>query len=465
MIHEDTICAISSAPGVGGVALIRVSGTRAIEICDNVFTPIKKGKTLASMAAYTCSYGSILDAEGATIDDVMMTVFRAPQSYTGEETIEIGCHGSIYVQQRVMERLIEAGCRTATAGEFTRRAFASGKMDLVQAEAVADLIASTSAAQHRLAVQQMRGGFSRELTTLRSMLIELASLIELELDFSEEDVEFADRAQLQQIAQQMMSTISRLINSFQLGNAIKNGIPVAIVGETNAGKSTLLNALLGEERAIVSDIPGTTRDTIEDTINIEGVTFRFIDTAGIRETADRIESIGIERAFAKIKQAQIVLWIVDATKAAEQIAALADRIIPISEDKSLLVLFNKCDLLTEIQKTELLTTLPSATLPHLLLSADDSEQIIPLRAELAALAAIPALSSQEVVLTNIRHMEALTHAQSALQRVLDGLATGLSGDFVSQDLRDCLFHIGEITGSISTDDLLGNIFDNFCIGK
>ena len=344
MQTNTTICAISTAPGAGGVAVIRVSGPEAIALCNGLFVPHVAGRDLLSQRAYTLRYGTISNGSEA-IDDVLVALFRAPHSFTGEDTVEITCHGSVFIQQQILQLLIGAGCRSANPGEFTQRAFLNGKMDLSQAEAVADLIASTSAGQHRLALNQMRGGFSHELKTLREQLLHITSLMELELDFSDhEELEFADRSELSLLATHIETVISRLANSFSVGNAIKNGIPVAIIGETNAGKSTLLNALLNEEKAIVSDIHGTTRDVIEDTVNLQGLLFRFIDTAGIRETHDAIETIGIERTFQKLDQAAIVLWMIDATAAEHQIAQLSNQILPHRQDKQLILVFNKADL-------------------------------------------------------------------------------------------------------------------------
>ena len=350
----------------------------------------------------------------------------------------------------------------AQPGEYTQRAFLNGKMDLSQAEAVADLIASSSAATHRLAMSQMRGGFSKELTDLRNKLLNFTSMIELELDFSEEDVEFADRSALRKLADEIEQVISRLAHSFSVGNAIKNGVPVAIIGETNAGKSTLLNVLLNEDKAIVSDIHGTTRDVIEDTINIGGITFRFIDTAGIRETHDAIESIGIERTFQKLDQADIVLWMIDAADASLQIAQLSEKILPRSEGKQLILVFNKADLLTDRQFKP--TDLPE-NVQSIFISAKKREHIDKLQDLLIQAAHIPSLSSNDVIVTNIRHYEALTHALESIHRVQEGLSANLSGDFISQDLRECIFHLSDIVGEVTTDQVLGNIFERFCIGK
>ena len=399
------------------------------------------------------------------VDEVLVSLFRAPHSYTGEDSVEISCHGSAYILQQVMQLLIAQGCRAAGPGEYTQRAFLNGKMDLSQAEAVADLIASTSAATHRMAMNQMRGGFSHELSALRDKLLHLTSLMELELDFSDhEELEFADRSELESIAAQIEQVIARLADTFSVGNALKNGVPVAIVGETNAGKSTLLNALVGEERAIVSDIHGTTRDVIEDTINLGGITFRFIDTAGIRQTTDVIESLGIERSFQKLDQADIVLWVIDATCAQEQYLQLASQIVPRCEGKHLVVVLNKADLILDA------STFAPIGLPEdisiIPLSAKRKEGLANLQKRLVDFAALPDLSQTDVVVSNVRHYQALIRALKAIHRVQDGLSAGLSGDFVSQDLRECLHHLGEIVGgTIETDEVLGNIFKNFCIGK
>ncbi|MCC8171067.1 MAG: tRNA uridine-5-carboxymethylaminomethyl(34) synthesis GTPase MnmE [Parabacteroides sp.] len=464
MTNQDTICAVSTAPGTGGIAVIRVSGPQAIEISDSLFTPVSAGKDLLSRKAYTLALGSIRKGN-ETVDDVLVSLFRAPHSFTGEDTVEITCHGSVYIQQRILQLLIGAGCRAALPGEFTQRAFLNGKMDLSQAEAVADLIASTSAGTHRLALSQMRGGFSNELAHLRGQLLDFTSLIELELDFSEEDVEFADRSNLKQLATGIERLIRRLTESFRVGNAIKNGIPVAIIGETNAGKSTLLNQLLHEEKAIVSDIHGTTRDVIEDTITLSGVLFRFIDTAGIRETADTIESLGIERTFRKLEQAAIVLWVIDLGTPVPQIEALAAELMPRTVGKKVILAFNKTDKLTPAELTEKLSLLPDITADRLYLSAKSPADIERLEALLLQAAHLPEVGQNDVIVTNIRHYEALTQAHAAILRVIDGLEQNLSGDFLSQDIRECMHYLGEITGQISNDEILGNIFGKFCIGK
>ncbi len=460
---NDTICAISTAPGAGGIAVIRVSGPEAIAICNKIFQPHITGKNLLSQKAYTLRYGSIR-RENELVDDVLVALFRAPHSFTGEDTVEITCHGSIYIQQQIMQLLIGAGCRTALPGEYTQRAFLNGKMDLSQAEAVADLIASTSAGQHRLAFNQMRGGFSNELKELREQLLHITSLMELELDFSDhEELEFADRSELETLASHIETVISRLANSFSVGNVIKNGIPVAIIGETNAGKSTLLNVLLNEEKAIVSDIHGTTRDVIEDTVNLQGILFRFIDTAGIRETHDTIESIGIERTFQKLEQANIVLWIIDTREASSQISQLSSQILPRCKDKQLIIVFNKADLIEETSH------IIPANLPNdirsIFISAKQKNGIEKLEQLLIEAANIPSLSQNDIIVTNVRHYEALTRALESIRRVQEGLNAGLSGDFISQDLRECIYHLSDIAGEVTTDQILGNIFERFCIGK
>lgn len=495
MIHQDTICAIATAQG-GAIGIIRVSGPEAITITDRIFSPLQ-GVPLVERRPYTLTFGRILaplsaitdsaqkdknalsapspvkdrtsiteEGNAEVIDEVLVSVFRAPHSYTGEDSIEISCHGSAYILQRVLQLLIQNGCRSALPGEFTQRAFLNGKMDLSQAEAVADLIASSSAATHRLAMSQMRGGFSHELKELRDQLLHITSLMELELDFSDhEELEFANRDELFALANQIEHTIARLTQSFNVGNAIKNGIPVAIIGETNAGKSTLLNALLHEEKAIVSDIHGTTRDVIEDTFNLRGITFRFIDTAGIRQTTDTIENLGIERTYQKMNQANIILWMVDATDASQALSELKESILPHCKDKQLMILFNKCDLLPAEQQTALLSTFADVDAKKLFISAKQHLNLNVLEEQLVETASLPEISQNDVIVTNVRHYEALSRALDSIHRVQEGLQLGLSGDLVSEDLRQCIFHLSDIAGEVTTDEVLGNIFKNFCIGK
>lgn len=462
-MNQDTICAIATAQG-GAIGCIRVSGPEAIEITSRIFTPAKEGKKLQEAKPYTLTFGHIHEDE-TTIDEVLVSLFRSPHSYTGEDSTEITCHGSSYILQKVLQLLIHNGCRMAQPGEYTQRAFLNGKMDLSQAEAVADLIVSTSAATHRLAMSQMRGGFSKELDALRSQLLHFTSLMELELDFSDhEELEFADRSELCQLAEDIEKVISRLVHSFSVGNAIKNGVPVAIIGETNAGKSTLLNTLLNEERAIVSDIHGTTRDVIEDVVNIGGITFRFIDTAGIRETSDIIESLGIERTFQKLEQAEIVLWMIDATAAAPQISQLSEQILQRCEGKQLILVFNKADLIENNSLPSLPTTMPKET-KTIRISAKNKTNIDELQQVLVTVANLPTVAPNDIIVTNIRHYEALTHALEAIHRVQQGLTDNLSGDFISQDIRECIFHLSDIAGEVTNDMVLENIFKHFCIGK
>ncbi|HBO05127.1 MULTISPECIES: tRNA uridine-5-carboxymethylaminomethyl(34) synthesis GTPase MnmE [Bacteroides] len=461
-MNQDTICAIATAQG-GAIGCIRVSGPEAIEITSRIFIPAATDKKLEDNKPYTLTFGRIYD-DSEVIDEVLVSLFRAPHSYTGENSTEITCHGSAYILQKVLQLLIKNGCRMAGPGEYTQRAFLNGKMDLSQAEAVADLIASSSAATHRLAMSQMRGGFSKELATLRDQLLYFTSLIELELDFSDhEELEFADRSELCQLADNIEKVITRLVNSFSVGNAIKNGVPVAIIGETNAGKSTLLNVLLNEEKAIVSDIHGTTRDVIEDTVNIGGITFRFIDTAGIRETNDTIENLGIERTFQKLNQAEIVLWMIDATDAQAQITQLSNQLLPRCEGKQLILVYNKVDLVNNMQNT--IPAYFPDSVKSITLSAKKREHIEELQQMLITSAHLPAITQNDVIVTNVRHYEALNNALEAIHRVQKGLANNISGDFVSQDIRECIFHLSDIAGEVTNDMVLQNIFQHFCIGK
>ena len=461
-MNQDTICAIATAQG-GAIGCIRVSGPEAIEITSCIFTPAATNRELGDSKPYTLTFGRIYDGS-EVIDEVLVSLFRAPHSYTGENSTEITCHGSAYILQKVLQLLIKNGCRMAAPGEYTQRAFLNGKMDLSQAEAVADLIASPSAATHRLAMSQMRGGFSKELATLRDQLLHFTSLIELELDFSDhEELEFADRSELCQLANNIEKVIARLVNSFNVGNAIKNGVPVAIIGETNAGKSTLLNVLLNEDKAIVSDIHGTTRDIIEDTVNIGGITFRFIDTAGIRETSDTIESLGIERTFQKLDQAEIVLWMIDATNAQAQITQLAGQLLPRCERKQLILVYNKADLVDNIQNS-IPDNFPD-NVQSITLSAKKREHIEELQRMLITSAHLPTITQNDVIVTNVRHYEALNNALEAIHRVQEGLTNNISGDFISQDIRECIFHLSDIAGEVTNDMVLQNIFQHFCIGK
>lgn len=465
----DTICAIATPSG-GALGIIRVSGSRAIPVTSSIFKP-QGTQTLDQKRGGTLTFGHIVDpATGEVVDEVLVSLFRSPRSYTGEDSCEISCHGSVYILERTVQLLLRGGCRLARPGEYTERAFLNGKMDLSQAEAVADLIVSTTQANHRMAMQQMRGAFSSELRTLRDQLLHITSLLELELDFSDhEELEFASRPELLALAQKVRTHIGSLCQSFKLGNALKRGIPIAIVGETNAGKSTLLNTLVGEERALVSDVQGTTRDTIEETFTLGSTLVRFIDTAGIRATDDKVEQMGISRTFAKMEEADIVLWLIDATQWQEQLAKLAPQIVPLCEGKRLVAMLNKQDLVTPETLAEAQTALAQRLPKGATLSAlcAQSEQaaltLTPILASL--LAELKAASPSDTIVSNLRHYEALTCAQSAIDRVIAGLSSGLSGDFISQDLRECIHHLSDIVGEVTTDDVLGTIFRHFCIGK
>ena len=482
--NEDTICAPATVPGTGAISVIRVSGPDALVIADKVIT-CRKG-SIKEAPGYTIRFGNIFDGSGALLDEVLVSVFRAPHSYTGENSVEISCHASSFIVSSVMDLLYAAGCRAAEPGEFTQRAFLNGKMDLAQAEAVADVIASQNAAAHRIAFKQMKGGFSSELKGMRGELLELVSLMELELDFSEEEVEFADRARLNSLLSALIAHVSRLIDSFRLGNAIKNGVPVAIAGATNTGKSTLLNALLGEDRAIVSDVHGTTRDTVEETLNIDGVLFRFIDTAGLRETSEVVEKIGIERTFKKISEATIVLGMIDLTRDFESTCETVREIVDKVDfgSQKLVLLLNKNDI-CEVNKnvntinyivslldskhikSEVIETISKGheITPIIPISAKTGTGIDTLRSVLAASQRDLLGDSDTTLVTNQRHVQALSDARTSLLRVQEGLAFGLPTDLAAQDIREAIYHLGSIVGEISTDEVLGNIFRNFCIGK
>ncbi|MDD5184053.1 MAG: tRNA uridine-5-carboxymethylaminomethyl(34) synthesis GTPase MnmE [Paludibacter sp.] len=464
-MKNTTITAISTAPGIGGIAVIRVSGIDAFKYCNVIFDSQRESFSLEKLDANTALFGRIINSKTEIIDEVLLTIFRAPHSFTGENIVEISCHRSLFIQQQILQLLLEQGCELAQPGEFTQRAFLHGKMDLSQAEAVADLIASTSVASHRMAMNQMRGGFSNELQKLRTRLLNFVSLVELELDFNEEDVEFANRNQLKTLATDIEKLISKLSESFRVGNALKKGIPVALVGETNVGKSTLLNVLLNEEKAIVSEIHGTTRDVIEDSVSINGITFRFIDTAGIRDTKDKIESMGIERTYQKIEQASIVLWIVDCTELSEHIEWLTERIARRAVGKKIILVFNKIDKIAEDEREVLGLLFEQFEGERIYISARERINTEGLQNALIKAAGLPEITESDIVVNNVRHFEALQHAHSAICRVIDGIESGISGDFLSQDIRDCMHHLGEITGQISNDEVLGNIFGKFCIGK
>ena len=500
---DGTICAPATIPGTGAISIIRVSGEDSLAIADKVIDV--KGESLSETEGYRLRYGTIFADDGSVLDNVIVSVFRAPHSYTGENSVEISCHASRFIVNEVLEFLVDAGARIAAPGEFTRRAFVNGKMDLAQAEAVADVIASQSAAAHRVAMNQLKGGFSSELKTLREKLLTMTSLLELELDFSEEDVEFASRSELGALVEETLTHIVRLTDSFSRGNAIKNGVPVAIVGATNTGKSTLLNALLGEERAIVSDIAGTTRDTIEETLNLGGVMFRFIDTAGIRETDEVVEKIGIERTFRKLNEASIVLGMTDLSRGEDSVLADAEyiwsKVNASSSDREFVLLVNKCDVdgiesvaagsgagyvetgseagcvetgsgagcagkAGKMARIEAALREKGIVTKMIPISAKTGSGLPELTEALAEIGRRITGDTDETLVTNIRHYEALSRAATALGRVRDGLKVAtLPPDLIAQDLREALYHLGEIVGEISTDEVLGNIFRKFCIGK
>lgn len=466
MLNQETIVALATPAGAGAVAIIRISGNDAIKIANEVFQSVSN-KDLTRQKTHTIHLGHIIDGQ-KTLDQVLVSVFRNPNSYTGEDVIEISCHGSVFIQQQIIQLLLRKGCRMAQPGEFTLRSFLNGKMDLSQAEAVADLINSDNEASHQIAMQQMRGGFSSEIAKLREELLNFASLIELELDFSEEDVEFADRSQFKELLTRIEFVLKRLIDSFAVGNVIKNGIPVAIVGEPNVGKSTLLNALLNEERAIVSDIAGTTRDTIEDELVIDGIGFRFIDTAGIRDTKDVVENIGIQKTFEKIEQAQVVILLLDAKElqvSSFKFQVEIEKIKNKYPQKPLVVIINKVDLLSEQELNVIKTELETLNLKPETISAKQKTGIEELKNTLLSFVNTGALRNNETIVTNTRHYDSLLKALEEIQKVKFGLQSGISADLMAIDIRQALYYFGEITGQVSNDELLGNIFANFCIGK
>ncbi len=457
-MNNDNICALATPTG-GAIGIVRVSGPEAISITNSIFN-----KNISLVKPNTVHYGEIIDKDGSTIDDVLVTVYRAPHSYTGEDSAEISCHGSAYILNKVVHTLIDAGCRQAEPGEYTKRAYLNGKMDLSQAEAVADLVSATNRASHKMALSQLKGHFSSELSILRDQLLKITSLLELELDFSDhEELEFADRGELMQLAKKIHQRITLLAKSFETGNALKEGIPVAIIGKTNVGKSTLLNQLLHEDKAIVSEIHGTTRDVIEDTTEINGITFRFIDTAGIRQTEDKVEQLGIERTFKKLDEATLILWLIDSVPSLEEIKNIQKR----CTDKKLVIVINKIDSNNSSASNilnQLSTTAP--TLQHLEISAKLGTNISLLEQALYTAANIPEINENSVIVTSARHYEALTHANESITRVIDAMEADLSGDLISEDLRICLEQLSEITGGqITPNEVLGNIFQHFCIGK
>ena len=462
MTNKDTIIALATASGAGAIAVLRVSGPKAISVSNTLFKSIHD-KNLLNQPTHTIHLGHIVDVD-RVLDEVLVSIYKNPQSYTGEDVVEISCHGSSYIQQEILQLFIRNGCRSANPGEFTLRAFLNGKMDLSQAEAVADLIASDSAAAHQIAIQQMRGGFSSEIKKLREELLNFASLIELELDFSEEDVEFADRRQFEDLLQRIVKVLKYLIDSFSTGNVIKNGVPISIIGAPNVGKSTLLNALLNEDKAIVSNIAGTTRDAIEDELIIDGIKFRFIDTAGIRQTDDTVESIGIKKTFAKMAESQVSIQLIDASLISK--ANTADILASLEEtkaqypEKETLVVLNKMDLADKALLSKVFSELEP-----LHMSAKTGTGVELLKTKLLDMVHMGKLQNNDTIITNARHYDALRLALENIQKVQVGMQTGLSGDLLAIDIREALYHFGRITGEISTDDLLGNIFANFCIGK
>ena len=469
MRTEDTIIALATPSGMGAIAVMRISGKGAIESVDKVFKSVKSSKKLSQQKTHTIHLGHIMDND-RVVDEVLVSIFKGPNSYTGEDVVEISCHGSVYVQQEIIQLFLLKGIRLADPGEFTLRAFLNGKLDLSQAEAVADLIASDSKASHQLAIQQMRGGFSNEIENLRQQLLNFASLIELELDFSEEDVEFANRGDFQKLITKITDVLKRLIESFAYGNVLKNGIPVAIIGEPNVGKSTLLNTLLNEDKAIVSDIAGTTRDAIEDELVIDGVAFRFIDTAGIRHTDDVVESIGIKKTFEKTQQAQVIIYLFDASvirylkdyePLLKSIKKEINKIVDAYSDKKIIIVANKADLLSDNEIVKIQQYLNNP----LFISAKDDLGISELKTQLTSLLNTGALSNNQTIVSNSRHFEALTKALTEINNIQKGIDTNLSSDLIAIDIRQALHHLGEITGKVTTEDLLGNIFANFCIGK
>ncbi|WP_277016106.1 tRNA uridine-5-carboxymethylaminomethyl(34) synthesis GTPase MnmE [Flavobacterium lindanitolerans] len=471
MVSQDTIVALATPSGAGAIAIIRVSGKDALTIAASVFESVS-GKDLLKQKTHTIHLGHIIDGT-KVYDQVLLSIFKGPNSYTGENVVEISCHGSTYIQQQIIQLLLRKGCKMAEPGEFTLRAFINGKLDLSQAEAVADLIASENEASHQIAMQQMRGGFSNEIAKLREELLNFASLIELELDFAEEDVEFADRTQFYDLLERIEFVLKRLIDSFAVGNVIKNGIPVAIVGEPNVGKSTLLNALLNEERAIVSEIAGTTRDTIEDELVINGISFRFIDTAGIRETKDVVESIGIKKTFEKIEQAQVIVYLLDSSgildfrfqtsdhSMLDNVKIEVEKIRNQFPLKPLIIIGNKADTLSESQIQNLKSEIPEI----LLISAKENTNIEALKNQLLSFVNTGALRNNETIVTNTRHYDSLLKALEEIQKVKFGLQSSISSDLMAIDIRQALYYFGEITGQVTNDELLGNIFANFCIGK